>query len=229
MTNRFAVFCSAVCLFLSACSSADDDVFSEKQLAEFRDELNVAMASARSTSGPGKPLMWTLKDNDTSIHLFGPVHILPPNLEWRSDEFNAAFAATDTLIMETVDGDPAEEEALIQQMMSNAMYPPGETLRDNLSPREFEMIEIAANDVGLPITAIEQMQPWFVALNFELMIAAEQGYVNAEGVEVVLEAEAIAAGKELGALETSEFQTSLFDNLSEQAQLEYLLSSAAFI
>ena len=214
---------------LVSCSGGPQDVFTEAEIAEMREDIQEAVTIAQSTRGDGKPAMWTLGDEDTTIHIFGTIHILPPGLDWRSDKFNAAFAAADTLVMETVDGDPDEEAALMAKMMANAMYSNGETLKDYLSEADYERVSAAAQNIGVPSVSMAQMKPWLAAVTMELALAFEQGYTEEAGVEVVLEKEALAAGKSLGALETSEFQLSLFDEMSENAQLEYLVSSAVTI
>ena len=59
----------------------------EDQLAE----IQASYERAQLTNGAGAPLMWTLKDSDTTIYLFGTVHILRPETEWRSPAFEAAL------------------------------------------------------------------------------------------------------------------------------------------
>ncbi len=216
-------------LLLAACGGGTKDVFTAAEIEEMRADIAEAAEIAKSTRGEGKPAMWTLSDEDTVIHIFGTIHILPPNLDWRSDKFDAAFAAADTLVMETVDGDPDEEQALLARMMSNAVYSDGITLADKLSDTDYQRVSDAADNIGIPMASMERMKPWFAAVSMELTLAFEQGYEEDSGVEVVLEKEAVEAGKKLGALETSEFQFTLFEKMSEKAQLEYLLSSAATI
>ena len=63
-------------------------------------EFEAAIADAQATLGPGKPALWTLSDEDTTIHLFGTVHLLRPDLDWRSPAFESAFAAADTVVFE---------------------------------------------------------------------------------------------------------------------------------
>ena len=42
------------------------------------------------------PALWRLKDADSEITLFGTVHLLPPDLKWRTPAIDTAFAAADS-------------------------------------------------------------------------------------------------------------------------------------
>ena len=190
LRNILAIAAAGV--FLAACGSNSDDIFTEAEIEEMRSDVEEAVKIAKSTRGDGKPAMWTLSDEDTAIHIFGTVHILPPGLDWRSDRFNAAFAASDTLVMETVDGDEKEEEALSQKFLQSAVYTDGATLADKLSENDYERVSDAAENIGIPMVSMKQMKPWYAAVNIELALVSEQGYIEEEGVEVVLEKEALA-------------------------------------
>ena len=55
----------------------------------------------------GEPALWRIADADSEIWLFGSVHLLPDDLNWRGPRLNAAFAAAD----ENEDGELSPEEA----------------------------------------------------------------------------------------------------------------------
>ena len=57
-----------------------------------------AIAAAKASRGAGQPAIWTLKDEDTTLYLLGTVHLLRPDLQWRSAEIDAAIAAADTVV-----------------------------------------------------------------------------------------------------------------------------------
>lgn len=51
------------------------------------------------------PAIWRIGDRDTTIYLFGTVHVLPPGFAWRDARIDAIVAKADTLIVEAVDED----------------------------------------------------------------------------------------------------------------------------
>src|SRR3954465_12765372 len=64
-------------------------------------------ATAVGVAGPvqareTKPALWQVYDKDTSIYLFGTIHLLPPNTNWRSAKFDKAAADAGTLAGETI-------------------------------------------------------------------------------------------------------------------------------
>src|SRR5262245_58714794 len=48
------------------------------------------------------PALWKVADEDTTIYLFGTIHLLPKGTQWRSPAFDKAAAGADTLVVETV-------------------------------------------------------------------------------------------------------------------------------
>jgi len=43
-----------------------------------------AMADAKATKGSGTPAMWTFSDKDTTVNIMGTVHLLKPDVVWKS-------------------------------------------------------------------------------------------------------------------------------------------------
>src|SRR4249919_3394238 len=44
------------------------------------------------------PAMWRVADEDTTIYLFGTIHLLPKGTQWRSPAFDKAAAGSDSLV-----------------------------------------------------------------------------------------------------------------------------------
>ena len=220
-----ATITAGAVMLLTGCDRGPKDVFTDAEIASFIDDYETASEIAKSTRGNGTPLMWTLSDEDTDMHLFGTIHLLPPGLNWRSDEFNKAFEQAHTLVMEVTDADGEEDpDAGLGMLLAGMSETP---LSERLSKRDYARVESAAAEFGIPITSIDMMKPWMAALTLEIAMVYSEGFEDSEGVEVVLEEEARQSGKKLAALETAEFQETLLDNLSERAQIEYLVSGAS--
>ena len=74
------------------------------------------VAPARTGDGPA---LWKLADEDTTIYLFGTIHLLPENFAWRTPALDQAIAASDSLVLETVLG--SDPMAAAQVMMKLGM------------------------------------------------------------------------------------------------------------
>ena len=74
--------------------------------------LGTAAAEARAPQ-VARPALWEVSDPDTTVYLFGTIHLLPDRLQWRTPAFEKAVAASDQLVVETVvdQQDPREIQA----------------------------------------------------------------------------------------------------------------------
>ncbi len=164
--------------------------------------------------GPG---LWRVADADTTIYLFGTVHALPPDTLWFDERVQRAFDSSGKLVTEI---DIAEMAAQGQNLMAAGMLPEGQTLRGLMSAENRAEYEAALTTLGLPLEALDRMEPWFAAMTLSLLPLLQAGYEAESGVDMALTAK--AGGKERGALETIEEQIALFDTLPMAAQLKLL-------
>ncbi len=217
----------AAAALLVACAAKTDQPRQTKaaMLAEF----NLALEAAQSTSGPGMPVLWTLADEDTTIHMFGTVHLLRPGMDWRSEAFNVAFASADKVVFEVDMKSEAGQRALMKDFVARGFYTDGRTLRAALDDETEKVVEAALDSVGLPMDAVNAMEPWMTAANLGVMKLQKDGYDPNSGVDNVLEAEAKAAGKSFGFLEEARDQADAFDLLPEDVQIEFLYETAVLL
>ncbi|WP_300391049.1 TraB/GumN family protein [Henriciella sp.] len=242
---------AAFALALTACSPSSTDGTEEKDPAttkvdtetdtsnaepvERRDrediieEYEAALAEARTTSGEGDPALWTLSDEDTTIYLFGTVHILRPDLDWRTDEFSQAFQSADTLVLE-VDMESEEgQRAVMRDFMQRGLYGDGRTLSGQLNDADLAVLIDALEPLGVPIAALDPMEPWMVAVNLSVLELQQEGFDPNAGVERVLIEEAKAGEKDFAFLETASVQADIFDTLPEDVQETFLYETALML
>lgn len=182
-----------------------------------------ACAQAPATTADADPALWVVKDADTTVYLFGTVHVLKPGLSWFDEAVKTAFDASDTLVLEVQEPDPATAQQLF---LSKGMNPTGPTLTERLPADKRAVVTKALTDAGLPAQAYERMDPWLASVLLTVTSLGKLGYQPDSGAEKVLTAAAKGANKQLGALETVEQQLGFFDGLSEAAQVQMLVSGA---
>jgi len=168
------------------------------------------------------PALWVVKDADTTIYLFGTVHVLKPGLSWFDEGVKAAFDKSDELVLEMVEPDTATMQGLI---MKTALNPTGPTLTEKLPADKREAYAKAMTDVGVPAAALDRFDPWFAAVTLSLAGLPKLGYNPESGAERTLSAAAKAASKRIVGLETAEQQLGYFDNLPEPLQVKFLVST----
>ena len=189
-------------------------------------EYEAALEEARETSGDGDPALWTLSDEDTTIHLFGTVHILRPEMSWRTEEFNTAFDNAGTLVMEVDMQSDEGQQAVMQDFMQRGLYQDGRTLSGQLSESDLAVLENALEPLGVPVSALDPMEPWMVAVNLSVLKLQQEGFDPGAGVEQVLVAEAEEDGKDFEFLETAAVQADIFDTLPPEVQKTFLYETA---
>ncbi|MBN8808572.1 MAG: TraB/GumN family protein [Sphingomonas sp.] len=165
------------------------------------------------------PALWVVKDKDTTIYLFGTIHVLKPGLSWFDEAVKAAFDKSDTLVLEMVQPDTATMQKYV---MAKAFDPTGKPLPDRLSPKTRPVYLKALAEYGLPAPLFDHARPWFVATNLSIVPLLKLGYDPAQGPETVLTKAAAASHKPVEGLETAEQQIGFLANLPEPIQMKFL-------
>jgi uncharacterized protein len=169
------------------------------------------------------PAIWVVKDADTTIYLFGTVHILKPGLSWFDKAISEAFNESDELVTELPKLDEAKMGAAFMQA---GMDTTGTPLRSRMTEAQKKAYEDGMASIGLPPEAFDSFEPWMAALTLSIMPLTAQGYDLNSGVEKILESksESQKSPKPRIGLETMEEQLAIFDNLPADEQTAYLNS-----
>lgn len=170
------------------------------------------------------PTLWSLSDDDTTIYIFGTIHILNKDVNWYTPKIREAFEGSDALVLEL--GPDQEDPALIQPLIIKyGLLQGGETLKTLLSEKDYSNLTDALNGIGVPGNALDTMQPWLAATVLTLQIASNHGFLPEHGVEQVLTRNANQRDLPIFGLETAEFQLSALASLSPESQKLYLGST----
>lgn len=166
------------------------------------------------------PALWVVKDRDTTIYLFGTVHILKPGLSWFDEAVKTAFDASDQVVLEVVGADdPATMQAAI---VRNAIDANGPTVTSQLPEDKRAAYAKALGELGVPAAAFDKFKPWFPATMISVGLLPKFGYDPESGAERVIAAAAKSAGKPVTALETVDQQFGFFDSLPRESQMVML-------
>ena len=172
------------------------------------------------------PALWVVKDADTTIYLFGSIHILKPGLGWFDDGVKTAFDRSDQLVLELVEPPAAEAQALFGKL---AMDQQGKTLRSKMNDADRAVYDAAMGKLGIPSAAFDPFEPWAAAITMSLLAAQKSGFDPNSGVERQLTAAAKVSNKPIDGLETMAFQLGVFDSLPEAEQIAFLVETAKMI
>ena len=191
-----------------------------------------ALAQAAPASAPAQvapaakdadPAIWIVKDADTTVYLFGTVHVLKPGLSWFDEAVKAAFDKSDTVVLEMIEPDMATMQGLVMKMALAPVSDPALTAK---LPEDKRAPCVAAlADLAIPATALDRFEPWFAAMTLSVAPLAKLGYDPNSGAERTISAAAKAANKELVGLETAEQQLGFFDGLPADKQITFLANA----
>lgn len=179
-------------------------------------------ASAKNPERSADPALWMIRDTDTTIYLFGTVHVLKPEIIWFDDEIKAAFDRSNELVLEMVEPPPAQMAAYIAKVAWN---PKGPLTSELLSEKDRAKYLAAMKNEQLPVETLDHFDPWVAAINLSVAPLQRLGYQPDAGAETILSRTAKAEGKTIVGLETAEQQLGYFDSLPQKHQIAYLNST----
>lgn len=168
-----------------------------------------ALLIALLTAAPAaaEPPVWTVRDSDSTVVLFGSVHVLPADLDWRPDVLDAALAQADDLWFETpVDDANAAEASRAAQ--AKGYLPAGKSLSSLLSPQGRARLERICGRLGISPAGVDRLAPWYADVTLGIVTLMRQGATVTTGVERTL-ADA-APGATRRSFETSTQQIAFF-------------------
>ena len=172
-------------------------------------------ASARAAH-TARPALWAVSDADTTVYLFGTIHLLPSDYAWRTPRFDQAVNGSQQLVVETII-DEKNPLAMMSAMSSLAFSQGLPPLADRVPPQKRAALAAAIKKSGMPPQALDRMETWAAAFILLGNQFKEMG-LQSEGVEAVLRREFASKGKTIGQLESNVQQLSFFDTLPEEAQ-----------
>lgn len=163
------------------------------------------------------PALWEVSDPDTTVYLFGTIHLLPENYQWRTAKFNQAVEKSQKLVVETIvdDKNPTKLMTAMAAIGFAKGLPP---LAERVSPDKRAALAAAIKKSGIPPLVFDQMKTWTAGFTLLSVQFRDMGLKGADGVEAVLRESFATEGKPIGELETNIEQLSFFDTLPEKAQ-----------
>ena len=178
-------------------------------------------AQAPAAPRPAEPALWVVSDHDTTVYLFGTIHLLPKGIDWQRGKLSDALVKSDELVIETIvdEKNPMQFNMALNSLAFGSTLPP---LRERVDEDKRAELDAAVTAGGLPPTAYDRMETWAVAV---LLLGAKFrkiGLSPEDGVEMILRKRFAESNKPIEALETMVEQLGYFDRLPEEAQRSLL-------
>ncbi len=183
----------------------------------------VAAQESPATGETSRGCLWEVSSEKGTLFLLGTVHVLKPGTHTVSPAAEAAFQQAGTILLE-LDLDEGESPES-QQMFARKALLQGETLKDKVSPESLSLAREKTEAMGLPFDRLRSLKPWSLSLTLTLIKLQTLGFDPKHGVDRYYFDRGKQVGKEIGALETMEYQLDRFDGMSDRLQEEMLLQT----
>lgn len=179
--------------------------------------LSCALAAASPCVAA--PALWEVSDGDSSVWLFGSVHLLDAETDWRSGTLNKVISKAQRVYFETDLGVEAQMRitALTFEVGFNR---DGQLLSELIGPELTDRLREAAEAQGIPMAALLTMQPWMAAMTLSSEPMLQSGYQPALGVEAIISTQVPLSRQ--GFLETPEEQLGFLSSGSIEEQVAML-------
>lgn len=173
-----------------------------------------------------KNCLWKIESGDSKVYLLGSIHLMKKEQYPLAEVIEDAFKAADEVVFEA-DIDSLQDPASQMELMTKGIYSEGDSLKHKISPSTYEDVRKRVTSLGIPMEPFETFRPWLIAITLTVLEAQKLGFQPQYGLDVHLHGRAKEAQKEIGALETVEFQLGLFAGIPEKRQEAFLQYSLA--
>lgn len=182
--------------------------------------LGLALLLFAAAPALAAPALWVAHKADSTVYLFGTVHLLPGRTTWRFPALNKALQSSRALYVEEDDDNPLQMQALVLRYGLDFEHP----LSDKLDKANQALLTQAAITAGLPngVSTLQPMRPWLAAVTLTVTPLIKAGMDPKKGVDRQLRAQMKQAGKPIHGFETAAEQIRYLANLSPEVQLDFL-------
>ncbi len=129
------------------------------------------------------PLMWVVHGTDSTVYLFGTIHVMRDDVKWLTPAIRQKFESADDLWLEVPDLD--NMMAVTQAAQKYSANPAGDMTR-GLTPEEIAQIDALTAPYGLSAQRMQGLKKWAVGLFITTQQIAALGYNPRIGVDVTL-------------------------------------------
>ena len=174
-----------------------------------------------TATNSARPALWQVSDADTTVYLFGTIHVLPNSVGWRTPAINRVIAQADGLVLETMI-DETRPEALTDDFARLGVSVGLPPFLERFEQKNRPVIAAAIAQSGIPLSRYDQLETWAATLTLLGRQTSSTGFRGEDGVETILKKNFVRAGKPVDQLETNIDQLNMYDGLSEYAQRSML-------
>lgn len=155
------------------------------------------------------------------IYLLGSVHLLKSDAYPLASIIYESYRQSQKIVFE-VDMGAVQDPAVQAKIRELGLYPEGQTIFQHINSEMRGALQKKMAAFGISIQQFGQYRPWFLAVTLTMMELQRLGYSTAYGIDDHFYSRASLDQKEIGFLETLEFQFNLFAKMNDSEQNAFL-------
>jgi uncharacterized protein YbaP (TraB family) len=183
------------------------------------------LAASASLARADGAAVWSMKGDHNTVYLAGSVHALPKEHAEFPPELEAAYEASDSIVME-VDLDDLDPFEAVQFVTSHGTLQPPVTLASIIGAERYAGVVKVAESLQLPEPAIARLEPWAAAMVLTQFALMKSGFDPQLGIDMQVAERARTDHKPIDGLESVIDQLSIFDARSLDEQGKFLVDAA---
>lgn len=170
------------------------------------------------------PALYVVRDADSTLYLYGTVHVRPAGEDWGSAAVRNALDASDEVWTEIEISPQADARA--QALMARLSAAPADRpLSSWLDAPARARLAALIGRLRVAPAYFESMQPWAAGVALTMIPILQAGFDPESGVDRAVDAYADARGKRRRAFESIEEQLGFLAGLSPDLQQQLLLEA----
>ncbi len=165
-----------------------------------------------------KSILYKVTSPTGTVYLLGSIHLAKPELYPLKKPIEDGYAKSDVLVVELDPQSPHTMQVIQQSMFKEGLYPPGKTLKSELTPKTYILLKKYLLNIGLSLDIMQPMRPWSVMLQLSVMEMMRLGYSPQLGIDQHFLNKARHDKKRVLELETAEEQMALLSKDDKEFQ-----------
>jgi uncharacterized protein YbaP (TraB family) len=172
-------------------------------------------------------LLWRISGVDITepSYLFGTIHLIPREDYFMPSSVVRSINDSEEVLFE-IDPREMQDPSAMMGLMGKINMRGDTTLQDLMTAERYDTVAAYFEKTGMPMFFLQRMKPMFLSSMVGMDMTGGNplagGDSKMQSYEFELSEIAEAAGKEIGGLETMEFQLGLFDSIPYTVQAEML-------
>lgn len=178
-----------------------------------------------ATAEKENALLWEISGNGlaTPSWLYGTIHLIGKDDFFLSDSTKSFIEQAEKVTFE-INMEEMNDMSAQFGMLMKAFMEDGKTLKSLLSKEDYELVQNHFEKIGLPLFMFERIKPMFLTVMASGDMSPD-AMSSGEMLSYEMEIMELSNGKEIGGLESMEFQMSVFDSIPYDAQAQMLVES----